>query len=125
MITTIAAWLGGVVTIITIVWRWILRPGHDVANWYHDINTKLESINRELKTNGGSTVKDSQNRLEKDNIDIKQSLKELSERTERDIDKLAQFMSETREELKVAINDTNHRLDTALMLLASTRTGRE
>jgi hypothetical protein len=81
---TIADWLGiiltslSILTIIGLVIRWVIRH-------------YLKDILHELKPNGGSSMKDQVNRLEKDIVDLKnQNLKgeEYHERLDTKIDNL-------------------------------------
>jgi hypothetical protein len=84
---TIADWLGiiltslSILTIIGLVIRWVIRH-------------YLKDILHELKPNGGSSMKDQVNRLEKDIVDLKnQNLKgeEYHERLDTKIDNLTEI----------------------------------
>jgi transcriptional regulator with PAS, ATPase and Fis domain len=58
LITIIVSSIGGLFTIITLLWRKILVPLFKLCNNQDFFKESVEEIRRELKTNGGNSIKD-------------------------------------------------------------------
>lgn len=115
----ISEYIGAIVIVLTAIWHWILRPGHDALNFYNNIQQRFADIEKELKTNGGGSIKDATIRLGEQQLEIVNAIKEIKDKNDRDIERLIEYMAETREDMNTAINDTNHRLDVVMMMMAS------
>lgn len=57
-ITFIFSLLGGIITFLSIIWVRVARPIFKLVDNQEAITTSIETIKRELTTNGGNSVKD-------------------------------------------------------------------
>jgi len=58
-ITFIFSLLGGVITFLSIIWVKIIKPLFQIVENQEDFKISLETIKKELTTNGGNSLKDS------------------------------------------------------------------
>ncbi len=80
-ITFIFSILGGIITFLSVVWMKVVKPIFHMVDQQNDLAKSVETIKKEVTTNGGNSIKDAVNDLKSTCNRIENRQKVIEQRT--------------------------------------------
>ena len=80
-ITFIFSILGGIITFLSVVWMKVVKPIFHMVDQQNDLAKSVETIKKEVTTNGGNSIKDAVNELKSTCNRIENRQKIIEQRT--------------------------------------------